>query len=350
MSDSRPKEVSSAVRSFDSCSKSRALAYAKALAGVCAILLVALEISSVYLLRHHSATFARISQQYNDALKMRPAGPGEPPSVLMVGNSLLLHGVQLDRLQALTSARMRIKPIFLEATGYYDWFYALKRLFRQGARPQVVVVGVGVNYFLKKGIRQDYVPMVFFDARDALAVASDLDLDRTETSNLLFAHVSTFWDTRSAIRTQILNHLVPHLEDLFLLINPRPAVPKGQEFEEIAIPRLRRLRELCEAHGAKLVLLVPPTMSSESAVTQMAYAAQRAGVDVSVPIEPATLSAKFYQQDGMHLNADGAVLFTSALAKDLPERVVTRETVASQLAQRITPALNASQHVAYREH
>ena len=192
--------------------------------------------------------------------------------------------------------------------------------------------------------------MMFFDDRDVFAVASDLDLDRTATSNLLLAHSSAFWDTRSVIRTQVLSHVVPHLEDLFLLVNSRPAVPKGQEFEGIAIPRLRRLRELCEAHGAKLVLLVPPTLSSESAVTQMAYAAQTAGVEVSVPIDPATLSAKFYRQDGMHLNADGAVLFTSALAKDLPERVVTHETVASHLAQRITPALNASQHVAYREH
>jgi hypothetical protein len=341
--------VSSAVRSSDSGSKSTALVYAKALVAICAILIVAVEILSVYLLRHHSATFARISRQYNAALKIRPAGPGEPPSVLMVGNSLLLHGVQLDRLQALTSTSMRINPIFLEATGYYDWFYGLQRLFRQGARPQVVVVGVGVNYFLKKGIRQDYVPKVFFDARDALAVASDLDLDRTATSNLLFAHSSTFWDTRSAIRTQVLSHVVPHLEDLFLLVNPRPAVPNGREFEEIAIPRLRRLRELCEAHDAKLILLVPPTLSSESAVTQMTYAAQTAGVDVSVPIDPATLSAKFYQQDGMHLNADGAVLFTSALARDLPERVVTHETVA-HLVQGIPTPLNASQHVAYREH
>jgi len=326
------------------------LAHAITLIGICAILIIALEITSVYLLRHNSATYARISRQYDEAVKACPAGPGEPPSVLLVGNSLLLHGVELDRLQALTSARMRIKPIFLEATGYYDWFYALKRLFRQGARPQVVVVGVGVNYFLKKGIRQDYVPMMFFDARDALAVASDLDLDRTATSNLLFAHVSTFWDTRSAIRTQILNHLVPHLEDLFLLINPRPAVPKGQEFGEIAIPRLQRMNQLCEANGAKLILLVPPTLFSESAVSQMAYAAHAAGVEVLVPIDPAALSAKFYQRDGMHLNSDGAVLFTSALAKDLPERVVTHDTVATRLAQRITPALNASQHVAYREH
>ncbi len=318
------------MRSFISGFKSRALTHAVALAGICAIFIVALEIFSAYLLRHHSVTYARISRQYDEAAKLRPSGPGEPPSVLMVGNSLLLHGVELDRLRALTSTRMRIYPILLEATGYYDWLYALRRLFRQGARPQVVVVGVGVNYFLENGVRQDYAPMLFFDAGDTLDVASDLRLDRTATSNLLLAHSSNFWDTRSVIRTQILNRVVPHLEDLFLLVNPRPAVPQGREFEEISIPRLRRLRELCEAHGAKFILLVPPTLSSESAVSEMAYAAHTAGVDVSVPIDPAALSAKFYQRDGMHLNPDGALLFTSALAKDLPERVVTHDTLAAR--------------------
>jgi len=309
-------------------SKSTALTYAKVLAGICAILMIAIEISSIYLLKHDSLTYARVSRQYDEAVKTRPAGPGEPPCVLMVGNSLLLQGVKVDRLQALTSASMRIYPVFLEATGYFDWLYGLRRLFREGARPQVVVVGVGVNYFLENGVRQDYAPMLFFDARDTLAVASDLHLDRTATSNLLLAHSSTFWDTRSAIRTQILRRVVPHVEELFLLVNARPAVPEGREFEEIAIPRLRRLRELCEAHGAKLILLVPPTLSSETAVNQMAYAAHTAGVEISVPIDPTALSAKFYQRDGMHLNPEGAVLFTSALAKDLPGRVLTNDTLA----------------------
>ena len=316
------------MRSFISGSKSSALNYAAVLAGICAIIIMALEIFSTYLLKHHSVTYARISRQYDEALKLRPAGPGEPPSVLMVGNSLLLHGVELDRLQALTSTRMRVYPIFLEATGYYDWLYALRRLFRQGARPEVVVVGVGVNYFLENGVRQDYAPMMFFDTGDTLDVASNLRLDHTATTNLLLAHSSNFWDTRSVIRTQILHRMVPHLEELFALANTRPAVPEGKEFEEISIPRLRRLRELCEAHGAKFILLVPPTLSSESAVSEMAYAAHTAGVDVSVPIDPAELSAKFYQRDGMHLNPDGALLFTSALAKDLPERVVTHDTLA----------------------
>lgn len=318
------------MRSSISGSKFTAIAYAKALAAICALLIIVFEISSVYLLNHRSATYARISRQYDEALKMRPGGPGEPPSVLMVGNSLLLHGVQLNRLNELTSSRMHLSPIFLEATGYYDWFYALQGLFRQGARPQVVVVGVGVNYFLENGVRQDYAPMLFFSAKDTLAVASNLNLDRTATSNLLLAHASTFWDTRSPIRMQILSRAIPHLEDLFSLVNQGPALPEGGEFAQVAIPRLQRLRELCEAHGAKLILLVPPTLSSVNTVNEMIDAAHMARVDVSVPIDPAALSAKYYQRDGMHLNADGAVLFTSALAKDLPERVGVHETIAAR--------------------
>src|SRR3989442_11896301 len=170
-------------------SKSTALTYAKTLVGICVMLMIAVEISSVYLLKHDSATYARISRQYEEAAKMRPARPGEPPSVLMVGNSLLLHGVELDRLQALTSSRMRIHPVFLEATGYYDWLYGLRRLFRQGARPQVVVVGLEVNTSLNNGVWEES-PMFIFDARDVLGVASDLGLDHTATGNLLLSDVS----------------------------------------------------------------------------------------------------------------------------------------------------------------
>ncbi|HYK40141.1 MAG TPA: hypothetical protein VEU98_08935 [Candidatus Eremiobacteraceae bacterium] len=312
------------MRSFISDSKTAPVTYAKVLGGICVALILALEFGADYFMKHNSPTYERISRQYVHALEARPAATGEPASVLMVGNSLLLHGVKMEELQAQTSSNMRIYPIFLEATGYYDWLYGLRRLFREGARPNVVVVGVGVNYFLENGVRQDYAPMVFVDARDALVLASDLHLDRTAASNLLLAHASKFWDTRTAIRVQVLTHVVPHLRNFFSLINSVPPIPRGPQFDEIAAPRLQRLRELCEANGAKLILLVPPTLSSEDAISQMARAAHTAGVDVSVPIDPSTLSPQFYLRDGMHLNSQGAAVFTSALAKDLPERVATR--------------------------
>jgi hypothetical protein len=311
-----------------SSSKHPALFYAKLLVGICALLILAFELLSDYLLKHDSETYARVSRQYADAVNLRPAKPGEPSSVLMVGNSLLLYGVDVDRLKDLTSGRVHICPIFLEATGYYDWLYALQRLFREGSRPQVVVLGVEVNSFLANNVRQDYTPLMLFDLRDSLGVASDLNMDRTATSNLLLAHASVFWDTRSVLRTQVLRHTIPHYQDLVSLLKPQPALPPAPQFQTIANSRLERIRALCEAHGAKLIILLPPTLSSEDAVRQMSKASQQAGVDTLVPIDPTTLSAKYYLSDELHLNSEGAALFTAALAEFLPQTLV-HESMAS---------------------
>src|SRR5437764_12180849 len=148
-------------------SRHPAFTHAKVFFVICLALIVSFEFLRRYLLIPHSETYARVCRQYADALQVRPARPGEPKSVLMVGNSLLLEGIDVDRLQKLTSSQLSIHPIFLEATGYYDWLYALRRLFREGSRPDVVVLGVGVNSFLSNGVRQDYAPLMFFDLKDA---------------------------------------------------------------------------------------------------------------------------------------------------------------------------------------
>jgi lysophospholipase L1-like esterase len=307
--------------SSTSSSKSPAIFYTKTLLGVCAVLIVAFEVFSNDLLKHNSETYSRISQQYAEALRVRPAGPGEPTPVLMVGNSLLLYGVDVRRLQELTNGQVRVYPVFLEATGYYDWFYALRRLFREGARPPVVVLGVGVNGFVADSVRQEYAPLMLFNLEDALDVASDLKMDRTATSNLLLAHASVFWDTRGVLRTQILLHAIPGYRDLILLLKPQPGIAPGSEFEVVANARLERLRDLCQSYGARLIFLVPPTPGSAQAVRRMTLVAQNAHVQTLVPIDPDVLSAKYYQSDDLHLNSAGAAIFTSALATFLPQTV-----------------------------
>jgi hypothetical protein len=309
------------MRSSTFSSNHPAVSYAKLLVGICVLLVVAFELLSGYFLKHDSETYARVSRQYAEAVKIRPAKRGEPTSVLMVGNSLLLDGVDTHRLKEMTSGQMRIYPIFLEATGYYDWLYGLQRLFREGARPQVVVLGVGVNSFLANTVRQDYAPMMLFDLQDSLRVSSDLKMDRTATSNFLLAHSSVFWDTRSVLRTQVLRHTVPHYRELVSLLKPQPDIPPPPQFAATANSRLEKLRDLCEAYGAKLIILVPPTPSSEDAVRQMALASQKAGVGTLVPINPTTLSSKYYQPDELHLNSEGAALFTAALAEFLPQTI-----------------------------
>jgi len=79
-------------------------------------------------------------------------------------------------------------------------------------------------------------------------VASDLKLDHTATSNLLLAHSSTFWIRAGDSHMPVLNHIVSAPGRSFLPVNQKPAVPEGREFTELTIPRLRRLRELCDAN------------------------------------------------------------------------------------------------------
>ena len=296
--------------------------------GICAVLAVALEVCSIYLVKNYSVTFARVSRQYAEALKVRPSRAGEPSSVLMVGNSLLLKGVDVDRLRHLTSENMRIYPIFLEGTGYYDWLYGLRRLFRQGARPQVVVVGLEVNTTLVNGLWEES-PMLLLDAKDVLDVASDLGLDHTATSSVLLSHVSTFWGMRSFFRRRIFSNLVPHYEDLFPIVRSDQNA-QDPELQGILRSRLESLREICAEHGAKLIVVIPPTPSSQTAVRRMALAAQKAGVDALVPIDPTVLPASFYQRDHVHLNPEGAVRFTSALADDLSRKLATDHSAVTQ--------------------
>lgn len=315
--------------SSTSNSRHPAIAYAKILFAICAVLSISFEVLSDYLLKYHSDTYARVSQQYADALRIRPAKPNEPKSVLMVGNSLLLDGIDVDRLRKLTSSQLSTHPIFLEGTGYYDWLYALRRLFREGSRPQVVVLGLGVNAFFWKGVRQDYAPLMFFDLKDAYDVASELKFGRTATSNLLLEHSSMFWDTRNLFRMQVLCHTVPRCPQLFLLLKPVPPVPPAPEFDALANPRLQRLRRLCSAYGAKLIILVPPTPGSADAVHEMTLASRRAGVETLVPVDPAVLPAHYYQADAIHLNPEGAAIFTVALATYLPLHLLSHDSLAS---------------------
>jgi len=61
----------------------------------------------------------------------------------------------------------------------------------------------------------------------------------------------------------------------------------------------------------------------------MAIASQKVGVDSLVPIDPATLSEKFYQPDELHLNSEGAALFTLALATYLPVEIGGSKSASS---------------------
>ena len=94
---------------------------------------------------------------------------------------------------------------------YYDWLYGLRRLYREGARPDIVVVMLGTGHWLSPTIRGDYSAQYLMSADDLPLVARDLGMHPTQATDLMFAGVSKFWGARAEMRNFVLGHLMPDL-------------------------------------------------------------------------------------------------------------------------------------------
>jgi hypothetical protein len=283
------------------------------------VLCLGFEAVARYALDRSSLTHQRVIKQYRRAVQ-REASSGSL-RVLLVGNSLLLAAIDPARLEEATRPSLTVAPLFLEATSYFDWLYGLRRLFREGARAEAVAVGLGPSQYLETNVRPDYFPWMLMDLRDALAVSRDVGLDRTAASNLVLGHFSHFWGTRGVIRSLVLRRALQDVERLMFRLNRRGRIKMSDgEYQAIAGARLERLRNLCAAHGARLVLVVPPAPDTSDDSPALRRIAERMGIDVLIPIPSGSLGKEYYEDD-VHLNQTGAVRFTEAFAEGLRMRL-----------------------------
>jgi hypothetical protein len=287
---------------------------------------VVLEVATRFVVARANLTAIRVEHQYAGVLRLRAPDADGRPTVLLVGNSLLLAAVNTAALQRSVESQLVVYPLFLEATSYFDWYYGLRRLFREGIRPVVVAVGLGAGQYRETGVRPDYFPWLLMDWRDVVQVGADVGLDRTAISSLALASVSRFWGTRGAIRGVVLRHTFSDVHGLISDLGRRsPPDLHLAGSAEIIRERVSRLQDLCAAHGARLLLVVPPAPIAQDSVEVLKRSATAVGVSTLVPLPSATVPRDWYD-DHLHLNARGAAAFTTALAHTL------RQTVRSPYA------------------
>lgn len=260
----------------------------------------------------------RMVEEYRAAVALGQDGrPGT--HVLVVGNSLLDEGVDFPRLQATLQAQATVdlRRYMVEQTVYYDWLFGLRRLFAEGARPDVVVVMLGTGHWLSPAIRGDYSAQYMMRRDDLPAVARELHMHPTQGTGLLFAGISKFWGARTEIRTFVIRHVMP---DLATFMNMSSAVDRRPMVDADITPvleaRIARMRAEVEAHGARLVLVVAPVLNPQDGSGALLVAARSAQVAVLRPVASGEFPATLYR-DGFHLNEEGAARFTDRLVPAL---------------------------------
>jgi hypothetical protein len=240
--------------------------------------------------------------------------------VLLLGNSLLLEGIDLQALRAGLPSSVVVQRFALENTAILNWQFGIRRLIAEGSRPRYVILALGVPNLKPDSIRSDYFVFYQLKAADLPELASLLHYDHTQAADLYFARFSLLYAGRNTIRNFALNLVAPSYVDLLhnlALSNDARQTPL-QANESAIFNSIDDMRRSCATIGATFMLLIMPGFAETDAPTAMA-AARRAGVDVIEPAAEGSFPRMLFR-DGFHLNEDGARQFTSLVIPEIASR------------------------------
>jgi hypothetical protein len=289
-----------------------------------ALVIAGAEFLSRYAFPRISQIEGRISRDEHEAMSIGAPIGGSPPTVLLVGNSLLLLGLDYPRIQSEMAPDARMLRFAIENTEYFDWYYGLRHLFASGARPSMVVLCLNLGQTVSARPPGDYSARHLFGWSELLPVAHDAGMNATQTSGLVLAHWSAFYASRLTIRNFILNKADPPYAIVLhsladSAVNP---LPSDNELVNRARGRLSAIQQLCSRYGVGLVLLIPPSLGRRNDL--LASAAQLQNVPFDYPFPTGTLGPQFFRADHAHLNEQGAGVFTDAIEHCLRERLEQR--------------------------
>jgi len=281
----------------------------------CLLVAVAAEGAARWALNRVSRIERRTADEYRLARTIGADDCGRS-HLLFVGNSLLEEDVQFDRVREALAAQWDARRFVVEQTYYYDWYFGLRRLFREGARPDLVIVMLSARQWIHDGMRGDYSARYLVSTPDLSAAAGELGLNATQATNMVAAHLSQFWGARAEMRNFVLRRLLPELGGLMnfsSVIDPRPLT--DVDVEPVATARIERLRALAGAYGARLAVLVPVLLDSRGGNGGLGLmrATRAARVATIMPAENGSFPRHLYRDAGLHLNPTGATAFTEVL-------------------------------------
>ena len=285
------------------------------LAGLILIFL-GLEISSPLILARLSHTEQRITVEMRAAHKLQPTTSDGRPTVLFVGNSLLLEGVQMDALHSELSPQYEVSRLAVEQTHYLDWYFGLRRLLQEGVHPSVIVVSLATDQLASRFTLGEAFAHRQMSTRDFPEVLRETHIDRTTASTYLFAHWSNWQADKGFIRQCVMILAIPNFRDLAARIADHgPHVNDPAQLVAGARHRLPELAELSREYGVRIVLLVPPALKDDHS-KEIQQIGDAVGVPVWVLSPPGDFPREYFR-DGFHLNTQGSGIFTSRLAQQI---------------------------------
>lgn len=326
---------------------SSSISSSKAPAAIAAALALAVggEFAFRQSLRFKSVDEAHIRQI--PAISARLAA-GPAPKILFLGNSLTRAGVDVDELRrsidSPKAAEMRIERVFPDDTRIGEWYYAFKRFFvYQGHIPDVLVLSF-VNRQIEDFRKMDpsRLGSVYSDLRETPEVFREDLTQLDDRVEYILAGLSEAFANRTRVKRVILDKLIPNYRSSAQRLNDTMKITEsgGAVSHTATYSRLKRLLALASAHHIRVIVAampLPEVYPVDPALLQILKNSGAAYVDCRnvEGIGPGQFV------DGLHLDPEGARLYTRAFARRLgelePARLLSRETRSQRAASVLRP-------------
>ena len=270
-----------------------------------------LELAARLLLPRLSQAQHRIVADYRVARSLPRTWSDGADSVLIVGNSLLVDGIdRVDLQRRMPGYHIALYPV--EGTTYLDWYFGLRRLFSEGARPSLVILAVSVRHVLSGSTNGEAFARSMMKMSDLMDVSRAAKLNMMSTGSYFFANLSEWLGTRVWTRDALLEKWLPGAPLLAAHLWTRAgALPVTAT--HLAAARLQKMQDLCNSYGGGFALLIPPALNAGGTEPALVAEAARLGVPVLLPYSPGEMPADAFA-DGFHLNSQGAARFTERTA------------------------------------
>lgn len=328
------------MRSYISASERlRARGAIVVLLAVLVVYFALLEVTMRLVVPRLSAERQRQAQDYHAARALQPSTEAGAPSVLVVGNSLLLHGVSRTQLGAGLAPRYAVQVFPIQDTTYLDWYFALRRLFAEGSRPAVLILCMNVRQLVATSTDGEAFAHDMMRIADLPQVKRAAGLDMMAVSDYFLANLSSWIGGRAYLRNGVLDKWLPRASVLaahFARSDPTQMTATPAVMAR-ALAHLRALQALCRSRGIDFIMLIPPALNPDDPAPDIAAQSAREGITVLVPYLPGEMPRDDFS-DGLHLNPSGAALFTGRLDAVLPGQLQNARLSARLKSARLRSA------------
>jgi len=254
-------------------------------------------------------------------LAVRDAPTISDPHVALLGNSLMLEGIDAKVLRSTLAPEYVPSTYFVLGTNYYDWYYGLRRLFAEGSRPRYIVLGLSPNQLATSEVRGDVTARYLVQQSDLIDAVRKTHMNATEASGFILAHYSEFYSTRDIFRSYVMGRVLPPVADLLQknYATFHETQIGDSVLQALAAERLSALDQLCRRYGARFLFVIPP--SYQKGNQAIVNGGRETGIHVLAPVRSEEFDRSYYQADGFHMNEKGAKIFTTRLASELNQEI-----------------------------